>query len=96
MKAKTAKKSKRPTYFFACTWDNGKGCFNADYESCGCKSKSTTSLAKCVKKAIEHNLTHRWCHWGYPDSGWKNRTVNIHKKVGNKTTFLGEAYDVKV
>ena len=64
-------------YRWYCTWDNGKGGFNPDYECCGHHGRFVEDIKTAITKGLEHNEVHGWCGWGYPDLEWKNDTTHI-------------------
>lgn len=88
-----AKKNQK--YRYKCFWDNGKGAFNADLETCRYRSRPMSSLKRCVEAAINHAENHGWSGWGYPPLNWKNECVYVYRCSAKKDIFLGEAYKIQ-
>ena len=75
------KKEKNSVYYWQCNWDNGKGCFHADFERCTTKSRQ---VFKTVLEAAIDGKNHNH-HDGY-DS---NCTSVVGRRPNGKEKFIG-------
>ena len=81
-------------YRWRCNWDNGKGGYDPDYESCNSHGRFVDNIDIAIKKGLEHDPIHKWCYWGYAPLGWKNHSTVLECKMSSgKIKYLKECYD---
>ena len=83
-------------YYWQCSWDNGKGGFNPDYECCRSKGGLCNTPERAAEIGLKHVQQHRWAYWGYPtDINWRDTLIHVYERTPNgKTIRLGTCKQV--
>lgn len=77
-------------YYWHCSWDNGKGGFDPDYEGCSRKGRACNSPLSAATKGLKHVQIHPWSRWGHPpfnEPNWRDHYVYV---TGERKTPTGK------
>lgn len=79
-------------FYWVCHWDNGKGGFDADRESCSGQGRIVPTLNEAVLAARRHGSRHGWSGWGYAPDHWAPDILILSRDAKGRERRVGDPF----